>query len=495
MKNTVVLVNTDLVPLVHLYPLRTLEKIAPQLPIGLGYIAACLEAVDVPVKIIDNYADGMSDATLTEAILAHDPGLVGFSTTTQNIPQAFAVAEALKAEDASIKVVFGGVHATVLPRDVLGHGSIDFVIVGEGEHAMVELSRALGADGSALEGIEGLFRFDDAGEIVFNGPRPAIQELDALPFPARNLLNMTDYRLDAAVFGVERMMAVSSSRGCPFRCSFCTSSNYWQRKYRSRSPANVLDEIEFLMREYGCDGINFREDNFTVNKDRVMRMCTEFDARGLDLPWQCESRVDTVDRETLETMKAAGCGAIWFGIESGNQKTLDFLQKGITVEQIERVFGWCHELEIATGATFMIGIPGETREETKQTYAFAERIDPDWASFQAYLGLPVSKLYNHVVDHGLFAERIGDVYIIETEEMSVKEISQLENTFNEAYPKFKVMRQSENGFLRFLVRWMPLKLFKHVRRMYYRLPFSIRSRLKGSSMLEPPPLNEEYCVD
>jgi radical SAM superfamily enzyme YgiQ (UPF0313 family) len=306
-----------------------------------------------------------------------------------------------------------------MPRDVLAHGYVDYVIVGEGEYALLELVQSLESGGKNISEIKGLFHLGKDGSVVFNGPHEPIPDLDALPYPARHLVNMRHYRLEAAIHGVKNMMALSTSRGCPFRCSFCTSSNYWQRKYRARSPEKILDEVEFLIEEYGCDGIVFREDNFTVNKKHVLDICKEFHRRRISLSWQCESRVDTVDREMLDIMRASGCDLIWFGIESGNQKTLDFLDKGITIEQIERVFGWCKELGMKTGATFMIGIPGETKTETMNTYHFAKHLNPNWASFQAYLGLPVSKLYDYVVTHDLYKECIQGIYIVETKEIEV----------------------------------------------------------------------------
>ena len=158
MNQNVVLVNTDLVRLDYLYPLRTLEKITPQIPIGLCYIAACLEEHGVPVSIIDNFAEAYSESVLAETILAQNPSIVGFSTTTQNIPQAYAVAKLLKDMDDTIAIVFGGVHATVMPRDVLAHGYVDYVIVGEGEYALLELVQSLESGGKNISEIKGLCR-------------------------------------------------------------------------------------------------------------------------------------------------------------------------------------------------------------------------------------------------------------------------------------------------------------------------------------------------
>ena len=254
-----------------------------------------------------------------------------------------------------------------------------------------------------------------------------------------------------------------------------------------------MDEVEFLMEEYGCDGIVFREDNFTVNKKHVLDICREFHRRRIRLSWQCESRVDTVDREMLDIMRASGCDLIWFGIESGNQKTLDFLDKGITIEQIERVFGWCKELGMKTGATFMIGIPGETKTETMNTYHFAKHLNPNWASFQAYLGLPVSKLYDYVVTHNLYKECIQGIYIVETKEIEVEEIARLETFMNESYPRYRIVKLTENPILRFIFKMMPPVLFKGLGRLYNSLPFPIRGRIKGLVMLNSHVL-EDHCA-
>jgi len=479
MKNSVVLINTDIIDCFGEFPIRTMEKIPPQIPLGLCYLAAVLENNGISVSIIDNYVHGYSSQILSEKILKRRPYIVGFSTTTQNSFQAFETAELIKKSNPDIKIVFGGIHASVLPYKVMRNKNVDYVIIGEGEYALLELVKAVVKGEGKISGIRGLFFRKSDGEIGYNSNRSLIANLDELPFPARHLVDLKDYSEDSAIFGVERLVSLNTSRGCPFHCAFCSSSSYWNRKFRARTPTNIVDEIEFLIKKYNADGIRFREDNFTVNRKRVIAICEEIQRRNIIIPLECESRVDTINKEILIRMKEAGCRAIWFGVESGSQKTLDFLNKGTTLSQTRKVFEWCHNLGIATGATFMLGVPGETREDVLQTLNFALEIAPDWASFQAYLGLPTSQLYYYVLEHKMCFKKIGDICVVETNQLSFNEIVELENLLNEEFIRFEKLGKSKNLFVRFLIKRLPFVILKKINSLYKFFPFSIRKKIKS----------------
>lgn len=478
MKDKVVLVNPDMIDLSAKFPLRTMRKTPPQLPLGLCYLGAVLENNGFKVSIIDNYVKEYTSEVLANKILDKDPQIAAFSTVTQNVVQAFETAEFLKKRDPDIKIVFGGIHSSVLPYDVMKDRNVDFVIVSEGEYTLLELTQALNNSNKSINKIKGLFYRKINGEVVFSGSPQPLDDLDSLPFPSRHLVNLDDYDNMNFIFGLTKNMTINTSRGCPFNCAFCSSSEYWIKKFRARSPSNILEEIEMLKEEYGADGIRFREDNFTTSKKRILNICQEMNKRKINLPWECESRVDTVDKETLQIMFDSGCRGIWFGVESGNQKTLDFLNKGINLEQISNVFKWCREIGILAGATFMVGIPGETRDDTLNTFKFALEIDAKWASFQAYLGLPRSELYEYIIDKKMYCNKIGDIYIVETEHLSFAEIVKFERNFNNEYYRLAVMKKADSKFMKFLIRIFPYFLLSRIITFYKSFSFSFRRKIK-----------------
>ena len=229
------------------------------------------------------------------------------------------------------------------------------------------------------------------------------------------------------------MATISSSRGCPYRCAFCASEFYFSKRYRCRSAASVLDEIERLIADYRIDGLYFREDCFTVNRARVVEICGEMVRRKIALPWECEARVDTLDPELLRMMYEAGCRGMWCGIESGSPRILDYLQKGITLEQVRNAYRWAHEAGIAVGAGFMVGLPGETMDDAFQSLRLAKELRPCWAYFQSYVGYPRSRIYDEVEREGLFVRNEGGIFDVQTRELRRTEIRALENYFQKDF--------------------------------------------------------------
>jgi anaerobic magnesium-protoporphyrin IX monomethyl ester cyclase len=384
-------------------PLSGLEKLPP---LGLAYLAAVLEKEGVDVKILDNYLFNMSTSFIEHYLLSYKPDIVGITCGTATYQTTMQTARTVKQALPSVPVVVGGPHPTLRPREMLTHEEIDVVVVGEGEYTFRELV----LHSSKIENladVSGLFYRNRKGEIVSAPGRPFIKNLDELPFPARHLLPMESYPNRAEFLDVKPIYSINTSRGCPFGCVFCSVRMIWGRSYRSFSPARIVDEIELLIDKYKAKGIYFREDNFTVDAKRVTGICDEMKRRGIDIQWVCESRVDLVSRELLEKMHKAGCRAMWFGPESGSQRVLNLLKKGITIEQTKKAFDICKKVGIRAGASFMMGIPGERIEEMYQTLELADQIDADWCWFNIYLGIPGSELYEKVVRENLY-ERIDE---------------------------------------------------------------------------------------
>jgi anaerobic magnesium-protoporphyrin IX monomethyl ester cyclase len=298
--------------------------------------------------------------------------------------------EAVKKACPDTVTIMGGPHVTFLPSETLMKcQQLDIVCVGEGERTICELAQAVEGKAS-LSSVRGIV-YRSGNRVAETLPQPLIDDLDSLPFPARHLLPMNRYTVlrKKATIG-----HVITSRGCPFNCIFCASSLLFGRKFRARSARNVIDEVEEVVSDYSPDTLEFTDDLFTLDHRRVEGICDEMKNRRLDVPWACSSRVDTVSRELLLKMREAGCVFIYFGVESGSQRTLNQMRKGITISQIENAVRWAKEIGIETLASFIIGWPGETIDDVEDTLEFAKRLDVDYAQFSFATPYPGTELYN-----------------------------------------------------------------------------------------------------
>lgn len=391
----------------------------PTLPLGLAYIAAALDQSH-SVKVLDNYLEDLNMEQLKSRISLVKPEIVGITSDSFSFSTAIEIANAIKEVSKDIVTVVGGPHANVYPIDPLKYNSVDITVFGEGERTVLELWEKI-MNAESLADVKGI-AWKDNDKIVTNQPRGLIESLDELPFPARHLFPMEKYerKMEQYLGNVEPVDWINSSRGCVYNCTFCDNREIFGN-YRYRSPKSIADEIELLVSEYGIKGIYFRESLFTLNKKRVLGICSELKMRGLDIVWACDSRVDTIDKEMLLSMKDAGCRTVWFGIESGNQEVLDYIHKGITISQIKNAIKLSHKCGLRTGGSFMIGIPGENISQMHETINFAIQLRPylDFAWFSPYLGIPKSQLYQYSIENNFIDETLGHgVFTIKTEEFN-----------------------------------------------------------------------------
>jgi anaerobic magnesium-protoporphyrin IX monomethyl ester cyclase len=426
----IALVVPDSVDLSDVYPARTLRKMGGQPPLGLLYVAAAAEAARHEVIIFDNYLDGASLEDLTERVLSVKPDCVGISATIMNIWQGFDLASLIKAEEPTVLTVFGGPQPTIDPFGTIQREGVDCVILGEGEQAFVELLQAYGRDARVPTGARGIVSKRPDGRVV-EGPAPAaIPSLSGMARPARHLVNLSRYGRFACGLFIHPVDVIATSRGCSFRCAFCSSAEYWNRKYRTRPAAEVVDEMEYMTQAYGTRGFYFREDNFTLNRQHVLGICSEIQRRDLKVVWACESRVDTLPRETMARMVDAGCRYIWCGVESGSQRILDSICKGISVEQVRAFYRNAREIGVRTGASFMVGIPGETEQDVQRSVDLAKEIRADHLFFSCYVAYPGSPLYRHVCQDGLYSGGWATIRFVETEHLSGARVLELERELN-----------------------------------------------------------------
>ena len=361
-------------------------------PLGLAYLAAVAEQEGHEVRIHDF---GLRPQMLLEdeisKVLDFRPDLVGFTSMTTSQHAVEQTAGPLKAE-LGVPLVIGGPHATVLPERTLSDPSFDFLVYAEGEETWRELLRALAAGDERYDRIAGLWWKQD-GRIVRNAERPLLPDLDALPFPARHLMEIDQYPLYAP--NGERMLTLLSSRGCPYDCSFCFKGIVG-RTHRQRSPANIVAELKQLIDRYGVRHFYFIDDLFTINVRRLDALMDGFLKEDLDIRWECLARVDRVKPTILEKMHRAGCREIHYGIESGNPEILAATAKHIKLDQVEQAVAWTEAVGIAAKGYFMLGLPGDNEETMRQTIEFAASLPLTEAMFSIATPFPGTRLWDEL---------------------------------------------------------------------------------------------------
>lgn len=377
-----------------------------QTPLGLAYLAAYLRSNGLGVGILDMAAL----KTGSDGVLGHiqkvKPLSVGISGMTHQIVEGLKIARSIKKNFPEIKTIFGGVHTTLMPKEVLSNSFVDFVVVGEGEITTLELLNEIKGH-HRFEKVKGI-GYKKMGKIHFTKPRPFIENLDELSSPARDLLPMKKYR--EFIFG-KRAMLIAVGRGCPFNCSFCCSPKLWGRRFRTRSPKNIVAEIKELKKKYGTRYFIFEDDTLTVSKDFVYNLCEAFISEKLNIRWKCLSRVNLVDKELLSRMKEAGCVMIEFGVESGDDGVLKKIKKGITVTQARNAAEICKEVGLPFSTLFMLGHPGETMETMKKTIRLAKELCGYMSAFQITTAFPGTELYEVAEKYGKISSENWEDYL------------------------------------------------------------------------------------
>ncbi|MEM2968486.1 MAG: radical SAM protein [Candidatus Bathyarchaeia archaeon] len=417
-------------------------------PLGLSYVAAALEKAGFKVEMLDNYLLRKPINEVAELVKHANPEIVGMTCSSASYPRCVETAKAIKEALPSCIIVVGGWHPSYVPDSMLQHPEIDYVVMGEGERAMVELAACLTkGDEAAAKQVAGV-AYRHSGKIV-QTPQKFITNLDELPFPARHLLPMHLYEKEIPYLKAKPFTTMNIVRGCPFNCVYCETRRLWGQTCRAFSPPRVVDEIVHLTEKYGIRGIYFVGDNFTINKKRTMELCELIKKSQLDIEWVCDTRADMISRELLQAMKEAGCRTIWFGVESGSPRILEKINKGITKEQTAQAFKLCREAGIQIASSFIMGIPGETLEDIELTYKFAKKLDPDWAQFNVYIAVPGSGLYDEVMQKGLYDRVEGFLAYVKTEEFNYESLLAIQKRYQadmDLSPKRILRKMKREGF-------------------------------------------------
>lgn len=386
------------------------ENFTPAPPMGLVYLGTVLEKAGYEVMVVDSFP-GFNEINI-EKVCAFNPDLIGISVLTTGHQIASKYTKILKDRLRGTLLCWGGVHPTSIPFDILAsEKAVDFVVVGEGEETILEVCNTLASSTGSrgLSDIKGVI-FRDNGEIIDNGKREFVEDLDNLPIPDRGLLRTPRYSWYMSPPGIirgqflEGITTIYTSRGCPYNCIFCCSHETAGRKLRQRSVENVLEEIRYLWKDYRIKGLYFNDDTFGLDKDWTDEFCAALRQEKYKLVWGCQTRAHLVDKKFLAALKSAGCVQVDIGCESGSNKVLRNLQKGITVEQILNAFQCAKEVGIDTYATFILGSPGETLGDVKKTEKVAKMINSR-VNFLLMVPYPGSKMFEMAKENGWLIDK------------------------------------------------------------------------------------------
>lgn len=369
--------------------------INPSYPsLGLLYIAAVLLKNGHDAAILDARAEELTYEEFRARLLAlkDAPDFIGLTATTRIINNALLSAKICREIFPQARIVFGGVHPTLRPEEVLSNDFVDYVVRDEGEFAMNEL-----VSGKPLNEILGLSYRTEAG-IVHNPRRPFLENLDDVPLLPTHLLPMEKYHPTLGAYKRLPSFGLLTTRGCPGGCTYCYQN--FGPKFRHHSARRLVDQIKALQKDHGIREISFYDDTFTVVRKNIMEFCRLIVEEGVDITWSCFSRVDCVDREILQALKDAGCHQILFGVESADPQILQNIKKRINLERVEEVVKMTKEIGINCRLSFMLGNPGETEETMEKTLRYAIKLDPDVVTFNIATPYPGTEMYEWAKKEG-----------------------------------------------------------------------------------------------
>jgi radical SAM superfamily enzyme YgiQ (UPF0313 family) len=377
-------------------------------PVGTLSVAAVLQQAGHEVRFINGAF--LTHEQVLDEVRRFQPRFIGLYATTFGWNKAKRTAADIRAMyRGDCFICAGGPYPIAIQSRCLADAGtdIDAIVTGEGEYTVLEIMERLAA-GRDLQGVLGTV-YRDADRVIANPPRPLITDLDALPFPARELLGDANRYIPPPGTYRKRPVAVMiTSRGCTRHCIYCFQLDKTRKSgIRYRSVENVLQEIELLVRQ-GYREIKFLDDTFAADYGRAMHIAEEMRRRRLPVVWFASACVNQVDLPLLKAFRKAGCWAVLFGAESGVQKNLDMIRKGTTLEQITKAVRAAQAAGLKVSTPFLFGIPGETYEEGLQTIDFAVRLNPDMANFHAITPFPGTFLYDNLEQYGTVSEQLTD---------------------------------------------------------------------------------------
>jgi len=452
-----------------LFPPLAHTSMTPAPPVGLAYLAAVLKPLAGKITALSADVLGLDVERTLERVIDQKPDVLAISVSTPAVNNAVSITQRVKKALKDIKVIAGGPHATLFPDDMINSG-VDIVVRGEGEETLVDLGRYFigEKDISAIGGVS----YKSDNRVVHHADRPLIKDLDNIPFPAWEYFSIDRYE---STFKRSRLsLPIVSARGCPGKCTFCYKGIFG-RRFRVRSPENILNEVLYLKERFNIDEFSIIDDCFTIIPERAIQFCDLLQARKIRIPWSLPAgiRVDTVSAELLTSLKAAGCYRVGFGIETGNADIMKKIKKGITLEQVRKAVALSKKAGLECTTNFMIGNLGETTETIDDSIRFALELDADYAQFSRAVPFPGSEMYNQLKKEGKIITRNWDDYdyLLTDKQVFVHDNlnqRQIRKKMKEAYRKF---------YLRpgFIFREIRKKLSREgVRKLLITIPFALK---------------------
>jgi anaerobic magnesium-protoporphyrin IX monomethyl ester cyclase len=378
-------------------------------PLGVMYLAACLrEHGNADVRILDIKFSRRPEEEIRGQLQAFRPDVVGISAMTAESFMAHKAAGIARALDPGVPVVMGGPYAASEPDAILADPNVDLAVIGEGEETMLELAEVIRSEGpgfrrsEVLRRIAGIAFRNEAGELETTPPRPLIQDLDSLPFPAWDLVDLKSYWSIASTssMGVRPYFPLFTSRGCPFQCTYC--HNIFGKKFRARSAASVLAEIEEIDRRYGVLDFEVFDDVINFDRVRLKEILTGLLARGLHTRLNLVNgvRADLLDEEIILLLKRVGVGEISMGVETASPRLQKMIKKHLNLEKVDENIRIMAGHRMFTRGFFMVGFPTETEEELRATYDFALQSRLHIAIFSVVTPFKNAPMYQTFVEHG-----------------------------------------------------------------------------------------------
>ncbi len=362
------------------------------------YAVAVLKREGIKAKFLDAIAGELSTAQTMKQLKEMAPKIVVIETGTPSIYQDWRFAKLCKKELSAL-VLLAGPHVTALPVESLAHEYVDGVLLGEYEMTLLQVYHAYMDNGDSWRRLAGIAAKDEEGNIINNGRRELIEDLDSLPYPERDDVPLFKYT-DPTCKKYPNVCLIAS-RGCPFRCIFCIEPYvlYGKPSLRYRDPVAIVDEIEYVLKRYDVEEIYFDDSSFTTDKKKARAVAEEILKRGVKVYWSCMADA-RIDEETLRLMKRSGCHGVKFGVETASEHILRAIKKPLKLEEVRRFVDLCRKVGIYTHGTFMFGLPGETEQTIKETMEFAYSLRATTYQFSVATPLPGTEFYEMAKQNG-----------------------------------------------------------------------------------------------
>jgi anaerobic magnesium-protoporphyrin IX monomethyl ester cyclase len=402
-------------------------------PSSLLSVAAILEKEGIEVQLIDMVAESLSYEDTLERVRKFSPAMLGFTLTTYSFHSVINWMKRFKA-DTGLPILAGGAHAVIYPDETMTHPEIDYLVLGEADCPLPEFIRRF-QDGGNFAGMKS-FAYRKDGQVIVDRTVEVIKNIDDAPLPALHLVKNELY--GSILAKRKNYTALMSSRGCPYRCTFCDQKKV---SYRMRSPQSLVGEIRRNYFEFGIRDFDIWDSTFTANEERVMQICDRLAQERMNINWHIRARVDSVNESMLDALKRAGCKTVLYGIESSNHDILKRMKKDITTERVEHIIAYTKRAGMQTLGYFMFGYPGETRATMEETIRFALRLPLDYVQMTVMVPFPDTEIYEYYRERGLgdyWSRFTLDLNLDEEIELVETELSRAQTVpmVNAAYRRF-----------------------------------------------------------